>query len=219
MTRRIALVVLGSFALCGLGGAVQGYVGPLDLMVPGIPSPTDVVKLIDAITRKDTSTTVDVNLGNTVSQGKLLIARSRVDVTLERSSRNWRGRVTVHLTVPSDISYSIDLAEIRPEHIRLDSKQRTLIVQMPLPRVEDVVPVLGDVKTENKFKRCRFKRVDMSTSRELQNTMLKEDYLARAREKAQRQLPEIRLQGRGALQAFLMRLLGGTSPGLTVVVE
>jgi hypothetical protein len=218
MTRRIAVTGLTILALC-LGSIAHAFVGPLDLVMPGVPSPTDFLKLIDNLTRKDTSTTVEVNVVNTISQGRLLIARTRVDVALDRASRNWRGCVRVHLTVPSDISYSVDLTQIRPEHIRLDLKHRRLIVTMPMPQVEDVTPILGDVKTANSFKRCRFKRLDMDTSRELQNTMLKEDFLARARQMGETQLPEVRAQGRGALQAFLQRLVSGTSPGVTVVVE
>jgi hypothetical protein len=214
----MAMVVLAALAWLGPVSAVHA-VGPLDLVVPGLPSPNDVVRLIDSLTRVDSTTSVDVKLGSTVGQGKLLIARTRVDVVMERSSRNWRGQVVVHLTVPSDVSYSVDLSEIRPEHIRLDTKERLLIIAMPTPKVEDVTPVLSGVKTDNKFKRARFKFMDRETSHELQNVMLKEDYLARARKAAEERAGEIRQKGRGVLEAFLRRLLAGPCPGVKVVVE
>src|SRR5205085_12097768 len=119
-----------------LGATPAGAVLPLEVL--GLPSPTDVVKLLDALTKKDSSTSMQVKVGETVSQGKLLVARTRVEVALERSSRNWRGRVRVHMTVPSDISYSVNLAAIRPEHIRVDAGRRLLVVTMPDPQVEDV---------------------------------------------------------------------------------
>jgi hypothetical protein len=219
MTRRIVLVLLGTLAFSASGGTVYAWIGPLDIVMPGLPSPTDVVGLIDALTRKDSKTTVDIKVGDTVGQGKLLVARTRVDVAMERSSCNWRGRVHVYLTVPSEITFSVDLQEIRPEHIRLDAKQRLLIVAMPMPKVDNVTPILAEVKTDNTFKRCRFKFLDKHTSHELQNTMLKEDYLARARQKGEMQLPEIRQQARGVLRVFLQRLIGGSSPGVMVVVE
>jgi hypothetical protein len=215
----MAVVVLVALVLRGPVLVVSAYVGPLDLVVPGLPSPNDVVRLIDTLTRKDSTTSVDVKLGSTTGQGKLLIARTRVDVVMERSSRNWRGVVVVHLTVPSDVSYSLDLSEIRPEHIKLDAKERKLIIAMPTPKVEDVTPVLTGVKTDNTFKRARFKFMDRDTTHELQNVMLKEDYLARARQKGEAQVPEIRQKGRGVLEAFLGRLLSGPCPGVKVVVE
>jgi hypothetical protein len=212
-------VVLAVLILWGPVSVVCAFVGPLDLVVPGLPSPNDVVRLIDTLTRKDSSTSVDVTVGNTVGQGKLLIARTRVDVAMERSSRNWRGVVLVHLTLPSDISYSVDLSEIRPEHIRLEAKERLLIIAMPTPKVEDVTPVLSAVKTESTYRRARFKFMDRDTVHQLQNDIFKEDFLARARKSGEAKIPEIRKNGRGVLEGFLRRLLAGPCPGVKVVVE
>jgi hypothetical protein len=218
MTRRTALVfALG--ILLGPAPILHAYVGPLDLIVPGLPSPTDVVKLLDLLTQKDSSTSMDVKVGTTVHQGKLLVARTRVDVAMERSSRNWRGRVVVKLSVPSDISYSVDLSKIRAEHIRLDADRRQLVVAMPTPEVEAVTPLLSAVRIDDSFRRARFKRFDRDTSRELQNVMLREDYQARARQSGVAQVPQVREQGKSALQAFLQKLLGGAFPGIAVVVE
>src|SRR5690242_10816082 len=190
MTRRMPLVlVLGG--LLGPVVAAHAYIGPLDLLVPGLPSPTDVVKLIDLLTQKDSSTSMDVKVGTTTGQGKLLVARTRVNVAMERTSRNWRGPVVVRMTVPSDISYSLDLARSRPEHIRLDAAKRRLIVTMPTPEVEAVTPLLPAVQIDNAFRRARFKLLDRDTSRNLQNVMLREDYQARARTAGVDQLPAI----------------------------
>jgi hypothetical protein len=218
MTRRTVAGVIGAFLVCALTGMVYAYQTPFDLAA-SILSPTDVIGLIDKLTRKDSDTSVSLKVGITTSHGKLLVARTRVDVGLERSSRNWRGRVMVQLTVPSEVSYSVDLAEIRPEHIRVDKKERILTVQMPMPRVEDVTPILADVKTVNTCRHARFKCLDKPMLHELENTMLKEDYLARARQKGEEQLPEIRKQGCEALQEFLQKLISGTCPGVVVVVE
>ncbi len=218
MTRRAALLLV----LCGLLGPLpssRGYVGPLDLLVPGLPSPTDVVKLIDVLTKKDSSTSVDVKMGDPIKQGKLLVARTRVDVAMERSSRNWRGRVVVQMHVPSDISYSVDLSRIKPEHIRLDARNRRLIVTMPSPQVEDVTPVLTGVKIDNAYRRARFKLLDTNTSHELQNVMLREDYLAKARRAGEARIDKVREQARGVLANFLQQLLGGSFSNLKVVVE
>src|SRR5262249_29633955 len=151
--------------------------------------------------------------------GKLLVARTKVDVTMERSSRNWRGRVLVNVTVPTEISYSIDLREIRPEHITLDVKNHVLIVAMPPLRVEDVTPLLSSLKADNTYDDARFRRMDKDGSQELQNTMLTHDYQARARKDGEAGIKQVREQGRLALQEFLQRLLQGTNPGILVIVD
>jgi hypothetical protein len=201
--------------LCGRA-AVAPAVG---LEVLGLPSPGDVVKVLDALTRKDSDTSVEVKLGETVSQGKLLVARTRVEVDMERSSRNWRGPVRVHMTVPSAVSYSINLAAIRPEHVRVDAVRRLLVVTMPEPQVEEVTPLLNSLKSEDTFKGCRFRRLDGDSSRELQNVMLKEDYQARARKEAEAGLPQVRERARFALQDLLESLLRPGNPSVRVWVE
>jgi hypothetical protein len=210
-----------ALVLCCLLGpipTVSAYVLPLDVLAP-VPNPTDVIKLLDLLTQKDSSTTMDVKMGATISQGKLLVARTRVDVAMERSSRNWRGRVVVQMSVPSDISYSVDLTKIRPEHIRLDANKKRLIIAMPTPDVEAVTPLLSAVTIDNSYRRARFKLIDTDKSRQLQNVMLREDYQARAREAGAARLPEIREQGRVVLQAFLQKLLRRSFPDVEVVVE
>jgi hypothetical protein len=185
----------------------------------GVPSPTDVVKLIDALTRKDSSTSVEVKQGDTMRQGKFLVARTRVEVVMERSSRNWRGPVNVHMTVPTDVTYSLDLSAIRPEHIAVDASRKLLVVALPPLQVEDVTPVLASLKSEDTFKRARFRRFDGDACRELQNTMLKEDYLLRARKEGEARLPAVREKAQAALRDLLQNLLRPGCPDIQVQVE
>ena len=213
---RTPVLFVGVLCICALAPRARAQ---LALLAPVLPSPTDVVKVIDTLTRKDSDTKTDVKLLKTTGQGKLLVARTRVDVALERSSRNWRGRVVVGLTVPSEVSYTVDLTKIKPEHVRPDPDNGRLVVTMPTPEVEDVTPQLTDVKIDNDFRRARTKWLDKDTSRELQNVMLREDYQARARKKAEAQLPRVREKGRAALEEFLQKLLGPSFPGMKVVVE
>jgi hypothetical protein len=214
MSRR-ALLAAALFAL--LLPALPCRAVPLELL--GLPSPGDVVKVIDNLTKKDSDTSVNVKVGATVSQGKLLIARTSVDVQMERSSRNWRGRVVVTMTVPTEITYSVNLADIRAEHVRLDPKRKAIVIAMPKPRVEDVTPLLADLKADNTFKRARFKRLDADTGRALQNEMLRHDYQQKARKRGEERIDAVREQGREVLQAFLEQLLRGTAPGARVIVE
>ncbi len=220
MPRRALLLL--AFALCLTGGAalLQRARGQ-SLLTPGLPlpSPTDVVGVIDALTKKDSETTVDVKVGKTVAQGKLLVARTRVDVTLERSSRNWRGRVLVLTKVPSEVAYAIDLTEVKPERIRSDAKRGVLIVTMPPLHVENVTPLLAETKSDRTYKRARFRFYDANTAHELENAILKEDYLKRARKEGEKRLPEVREQGRASLQRFLQQMLWGAYPEAKVVVE
>jgi hypothetical protein len=218
MARKLAILATVALAWIMLLG-----ISPLRAILPlevfGIPSPTDVVKVIDTLTCKESSTNMEVKLGDSIGQGKLLVARTHVVVSMERSSRNWRGNVQVRMTVPSDISYSVNLAAIRAEHIRVEARQRLLIVTMPDPEVEDVTPQLSALKAEDTFKRARFRRWDGDAARGLQNTMLKEDFQVRARKEAEAHLSEVREQGRAALQEMLQTLLRPSCPDIRVRVE
>jgi hypothetical protein len=191
----------------------------LPLEILGLPSPTDVVRLVDNLTRKDSSTSVEIKPGVTTAQGKLLVARMRVEVVMERSSRNWRGPVRVHMTVPTEVSYSVNLTAIRQEHVRPDPTRRLLVIVMPQAEVEEVTPVLAEVKTANTFGRCRFRRMDADASREMQNTMLLQDYQVRARKEGEAHIPEVREPARAALQELLQSLLGANFSGVKVRVE
>jgi hypothetical protein len=219
MNRRVALVAVVALAAHLASAALSPLAAQVGLLLPALASPSDVIKVIDALTRNDSSTTVDVKLGQTVSQGKLLVARTKVDVAMDRSSKNWRGRVKVHMCVPTEVTWSIDLCKIRPEHIRLDPMKGLLIVKMPSPCVEDVTPMLTAVKADNSYHACRFKFCDKTTSRELENAMLLHDYQARARQLGESEAPQVREQGRAKLQELLQNLLQGSARGVRVVVE
>jgi hypothetical protein len=218
MPRKFA--ALGATALLTiwmLAGASVWAILPTDLL--GLPSPTEVVRLIDTLTRKDSDTDVQVKLGKAVGQGKLLVSQMHVEVVMDRSSRNWRGRVTVHMTVPTNISYSVNLTAIHAEHIRVDPQQRSLIVTMPPPQVEAVTPVLPEMTAENTFKAARFRRFDGDAARDLQNAMLKEDYQLRARKEGESRLPEVRKQAQAAVADLLQTLLRANCPNIQVRVE
>jgi hypothetical protein len=214
MSRRVRAVAALAALLVALCAS-----GPIPLEVLGLPSPGDVIRVIDTLTKKDSPTSVNVKVGATASQGKLLIARTSVNVEMERSSRNWRGRVVVTMSVPTAITYSVNLADIRAEHVRLDPERKAVVIAMPGPRVEDVTPLLANLKADSTFKRARFKRLDADTGRELQNEMLRHDYLLKARQKGEERIDAVREPGRRVLQAFLEKLLQGTAPGARVIVE
>jgi hypothetical protein len=210
-----ATVALLAFSLLGAAGVASA----LGLETFGIPAPGDVIKVLDALTRKDSDTSMEVKRGDTIREGKLLFARTTVEVQMDRSSRNWRGPVRVHMTVPSAVSYSIDLAAIRPEDVCVDPAKRLLTITMPEPRVEEVTPLLPELKSEETFHGCRFKRFDGDTSRTLQNAMLREDYQQRARKEGEAHLPEFREQARSALRDLLEGLLRPGCPQLKVRVD
>src|SRR5262249_50759736 len=121
--------------------------------------------------------------------------------------------------IPSEVAYTIDLADIRPEHIRCDHDRRMLVVAMPTPRVASVTPDLAAARTDRTFKRARFKLLDADVARELQNAIPTGDYHANAPARAEARLAEIKKSGREPLQAFFEALLSRTLPGTRVIVE
>jgi hypothetical protein len=123
------------------------------------------------------------------------------------------------MTVPTAITYSVNLAAIRPEHVHPDPRHSVVVVVMPTPQVEEVTPLLAELKTDNTFGKCRFRRWDRGASRELQNEMLLGDYQRRARKEGEARLDEVRGPARAALQQLLQALLAANFPGVQVRVE
>ena len=187
-------------------------------LIPGVTSPTYIIKLIDALTRRDKPTLVEATHGATLQEGKLLVARKKMDVRLERSSHNWRGRMVVTLIVPSDITYTVDLRAIRAEHLRLDESKTKVVVTMPTPCVEDVVPMLTEITVDDGFRHARTKLLDRKVALQLQNDMLKKDLLPQTRLIAEC-TPDVREQARQALGELLTKVFAGAGVRLEVVVE
>ncbi|MBY0228099.1 MAG: DUF4230 domain-containing protein [Gemmataceae bacterium] len=202
-------------ALLLLAGAATA-IGPAALLLPG---PSDVVSLIDALTTKDGKAGVRIKAGKLAGSGKLLVARLRLDVALDQSSRNWRGTVTVRLTVPSEASYVVDLADLKPEHVRFDEAAKTLRIRMPDPKVEQVSPDLSGVKREDKYTANRWRFLDARTGDKMQNALLRHDYQEKARKVAEASAPSARNEARPRVEAFLKTLLEKARPGLAVSVE
>ncbi|MGL4553868.1 MAG: hypothetical protein ACRC33_22140 [Gemmataceae bacterium] len=210
--KRLLLSLVAGLLAAGAAAAL-----PLELL--GLPGPTDVISAIDYLTKRDSKTTVDVKAGKVTSAGKLLVGRLKVDVKMERSSKNWRGQVTSTVVVPTEISYAVDLADLKPHHVRIDAQERALVVVMPTPRVEAVTPLLSDVKKDTGFKGARFKLFDSHTGTELQHAMLLHDYQARAKTVGEGHAAKVRAEGRERFRELLEALLGRAFRGLSFRVE
>ena len=189
---------------------------PLPLLL--VVDPKILLDLVDGLTRRDTETVGSATQGPIVREGKLIVARRKMDVKLERSSYNWRGRVNVVLKVPSEVTYTIDLKSLRAEHLRIDEEANTVVVTMPEPRIEDVVPTLTAVKVDDAFRQARAKFIDKKVAVELQNAMLKKDLLPHARKLAECP-PEVREQAREAFGELLEKVFGAAGVKLDVIVE
>jgi hypothetical protein len=201
----VALLVGGVLAL------------PLPLLV--MPGPTDVINALDYLTKKDSPIGVNVKAGPMVSSGKLLVGQLRVDVHLARSSRNWRGKVSSTVRVPTEIRYSLRLSDVQSTHVRIEANSRTLFVRLPALHVETVTPLLPEVERQATYRGVRFKLIDSATTTELQHAMLLHDFQDAARKVGQQSAPLVRDLARARLRQLLELLLRPAYPGLTVQVE
>ena len=207
------------FATVVLWGLVTGTLTALPLPWLVMPGPTEVVSLIDHLTRKDSAIDVNVKAGPMVSSGKLLVGQLRVEVHLSRTSRNWRGKVISNVRVPAEIRYAIRLTDVQASSIRIEPNRRLVLVQMPEIHVETVTPLLPEVQREDVYRGVRFKLLDSRFSTELQHTMLLHDFQQAARGLGERNAPLVRDIARARLRQLLELLLTPTYPGLTVQVE
>ncbi|MFQ3594412.1 MAG: hypothetical protein SNJ82_14635 [Gemmataceae bacterium] len=209
----------GCLAAVGLWCLTVGTVVALPLPWLVMPGPTDVVSLIDHLTRKDSTIDVNVKAGQMVSSGKLLIGQLRVNVNLARTSRNWRGKVTSTLRVPAEIRYAIRLTDVQASTIRIEPNHRLVVVQLPKIYVETVTPLLPETQREEVYRGLRFKLIDWRLSTEMQHAMLLHDFQDVARKLGEGNAPLVRDLARAGLRQLLELLLTPAYPGITVRVE
>lgn len=214
------LVVL-MVALC-----VTGYVGRAAAggkRLPSVknlrPDPVSLIELLDELTRRPTAATTTARLRATFPQQKIQVASSKVDVSVRRGERSWRGEVVADLHVPTTVRYTIDLATLEPRHLRWDPVRRVLRVTAPPVQVESVSPQLSQMEVEHQYRGWRMSLLDAGAAANLERAALRDDYEPEARAAAAAQMPAVRSQARAQLQDLLRKCFRAAAQDVTVVVE
>jgi hypothetical protein len=183
------------------------------------PGPLDLVQLLDAVTGRDLPSSVELRQRGGRSQARLLFRTDDFDVTVSGEQANWRGTVTVKVTIPCKVGYAIDLNSLSAEVVAFGPGR---LVRVRVPAAVEVVsvePVLSRLEVEQSFGGCRFGFFDSDDALRVQNRLLREDYPEVARERASRQAADCaRKQGCHELQQVLRRLFAGCD-GVEVVCE
>jgi len=184
------------------------------------PGPLPLIQLLDLVTARDLPASVQVRQRGGRSLAKLLFRADNIDVTVSGAQANWRGTVSVKVTIPCRVSYAIDLNSLSAELVG-GAGRPLLKVRVPdQVEVVSVEPVLAGLQVEESFGGCRFGFFDGDEARAVQIRLLREDYPERARERAQAQAADsARKQGAYELQQVLRHLLAGLDGGVEVVCE
>src|SRR5262249_54008815 len=152
-------------------------------------------------------------------QQELHVYKGRVEVTVEGSSANWRGTVSVRLDMPAEVSYAIDLAAIEPKHLRWDKGRKLLKVTLLPPKLAAVSPLLDEMEVTARFGRARTSWTDGGVARDVERRLLKEDYRPAAREAAAEKLSEAKKAGCVVMREFLVKVLQAKDAEIEVLVE
>jgi len=231
--RKIGPVVACALALAlGLGigsGPVQAQIatkvgkgsskfGSFSQWVTAAEAAVEVVKLVESVTTTDSPIVVKARLRQTFAEQKLQVSKSTIDVSMERTTNNWRGQVRLEMDVPCEITYAIDLSQINPEHLRIEPGKRVLYVKMPPVHVETVSPIIEKMDFRSSFGWGRSRYVDVKTIHSLEND-LRRDCRSEARSRAEKELDSVKKTGQAALQDFLRKLLRTAKVDLEVIVE
>jgi hypothetical protein len=150
---------------------------------------------------------------------RLVFEEEGMQVTLQAQESNWRGTVSVEVTVPLKASYGIDLRQLDRGTVSYDAGRRLLRLKAPDPDVVAVEPDLAHLGVTAHYGGCRFSLYDDDVAQRLQLRLLREDYPAAAREHAAAQRAGLRDRGRQRLADHLRRLLEAADLDVAVEVE
>lgn len=154
-----------------------------------------------------------------IDQTKLVVAKSPITVDVTRTSENWRGMVSVRVTVPCDVSYAVDLSQLRQDDVQWDAKTKLMRLQMPRVEIDTVTPNLKERSTTSTYSGWRFKYYDGSVSSDLEDKLL-DGVQNEARKLAREQVNSvIKSAARDKLQNFVRKMIQPAVPDAQVVVE
>jgi hypothetical protein len=198
------------------GGAATS--GSYSNWVAAAEAVIELVKLVEKTTRSDTPMVVKARLRQTIGEQKLQVSKTNLDVNMEKSTSNWRGSIRVVMDVPCEITWTMDLSQINPSHLRLDAGRRVLYVKAPPIHVESVSPVLEKMEFRSEFGWGRSRYVDVKMVQSLEAN-LRSGCRSEARSRAEKEADSVRKQGQAALQEFLRKVFKGAGVDLEVIVE
>jgi hypothetical protein len=172
-----------------------------------LASAKEVMSVIDRLTAKTSPIATRVHGTGRRPQEQLLFEQEGMEVTLERHQDNWRGTVTVEVTVPIKATYGIDLRQLDRAAMRYDADRRLLRLKAPEAEVVAVEPDLAHLAVRPRYSGCRFRLTDDDTAQQLQLDLLRDDYPAAARAHAEAQRDGLRDRARQRLAEHIRRVL------------
>jgi hypothetical protein len=193
------------------GGGYSNWIAAAEAVI-------ELVKLVEKTTQHDTPTVVKARLRQTIGEQKLQVSKTNLDVNMDKSTSNWRGSVRVLMDVPCEITWTMDLSQINPSHLRLDAGRRMLHVKAPPIHVESVSPIIEKMEFRSEFGWGRSRYVDVKTVQSLE-AALRSSCRSEARSRAEKEADSVRKQGQAALQEFLRKVFKGAGVDLEVIVE
>jgi hypothetical protein len=162
----------------------------------------DLLPLLDKWTEKDSTVETRAVAARFQEEFKAVVAKETVEVTKTAASRNWRGTVAVRVTVPCEVHFTIDWEKLRPEDVRVDLAKKTLKIRLPVPEPSFAEPKTTESRTCTEYGACRFGLFDSNTGLQLENVLLKEDWVAAAKAEAAQNVESARQMARQKLIEF-----------------
>lgn len=177
-----------------------------------------LVDVLDTVTRSQTAEAT-AKLRGVVPQLKLSVYSAEIDVTVEGTDRIWRGTNTVKLSMPAEIQFTLDLEDLKPEHIKWDKARKIFKVKLPKVKIGAVAPRLEDQKievSESVFRPTWFRG---GNATELVQQLTREHYRPRAVELAEKRMEDAQRAARDQVRDLLRRLWLDKDSGIEIVVE
>jgi len=191
--------------LARVGKVAKKHVGRIDATV--------LIALADELTETK-ERKVDAIFLAIERQQKVTVAKLAYVVVVEEQTKNWRGSVNLHATVPCEALFTVDLRQVT---MRWDPALKRLYIAAPDPQVESVEVMTEQRQVQTDYTRGRFSWYDGDKQDGLLVAAL-DEVRAKAKEKAPEELARIGW-AKEQLAHLFQDLWRTVEPDLIVVVE
>jgi hypothetical protein len=219
-------------AIAAVFAASPVYAQPRTLQIPipfTLPSPTSpasflpyvsmVHQVLDVVTTRESPVNTRSKLALSESRSEWVVHRIKANVWVEKTSMNYLGQISVRVSIPCIVEFSLDMGAIRYGQMHYDPVRKLLTIELPPLQVRDPMALLPEMKIDSQYHGLRGTMLDSEKVRRLQDQLVKEDYVPAAREAAMEVYAYAQRKARDQVQEFFQGIFRDAGADIEVVVK
>jgi hypothetical protein len=226
MTRPALIAVAAIFAASPVYAQNRGLEIPIPFTLPSPTNPATLLPyvsmvhhVLDVVTTRESAVNTRSKLALSETRSEWVVHRIKANVWVEKTSMNYLGQISVRVSIPCIVEFSLDMSAIRYGQMHYDPARKLLTIELPPLQIRDPMALLPEMKIEPQYHGLRGTMLDSEKVRRLQDQLVKEDYVPAAREAAMEVYAYAQRKARDQVQEFLQGLFKDAGADIEVVVK